>query len=135
MSNSKNKLKLTAKQEKFCNEYLVDLNASGAARRAGYSVKTSNVTGPQYLLKPVVQARIQQLRKVLAKNEGVTPEKVVAEFASIAFHKPSKIYKVSDKIKALESLGKYLGIFLEDNKQKADSFATALSEATKCRAQ
>ncbi|GAB3287827.1 terminase small subunit [Parahaliea aestuarii] len=53
---------LTAKQERFCQEYLVDLNATHAAARAGYSVRTAKQAGAENLSKPVLMARIEQLK-------------------------------------------------------------------------
>lgn len=52
---------LTAKMEMFCREYLVDLNATQAAIRAGYSVDSANVQGSQNLAKPSIQERIAEL--------------------------------------------------------------------------
>jgi phage terminase small subunit len=54
--------KLTPKQEIFCQEYLVDLNATEAARRAGYSKRSANNIGPGNLLKPIIQLRIEELK-------------------------------------------------------------------------
>lgn len=53
---------LTDKQEMFCREYLVDLNATQAAIRAGYSEKTAPVIGSENLTKPNVQDRIAELK-------------------------------------------------------------------------
>ncbi|MBN3500909.1 terminase small subunit [Burkholderia cenocepacia] len=50
--------KLTAKQQCFVDEYLIDLNATAAARRAGYSVKTADRIGPELLGKTWVAAAI-----------------------------------------------------------------------------
>ena len=174
---SKPKPKLTVKQEKFCNEYLVDLNAAGAARRAKYSIKSCKLIGHQNITKLNIQKRIQQLRKELKTESGLTPIMVIDEYKKIAFsnvqdylgesneiidlttiarekaaavesvqidirHDSGKDaegytekikFKLYSKLNALDSLGKHLGIFLEDNKQKADSLATALAEAVKCR--
>lgn len=60
---------LTDKQEMFCREYLVDLNATQAAIRAGYSVKTANRTASENLSKPDIQNRIAELK--LQRNEDV----------------------------------------------------------------
>ncbi|EML0361272.1 terminase small subunit [Providencia rettgeri] len=54
---------LTDKQEMFCREYLVDLNATQAAIRAGYSDKTANRTASENLSKPDIQLRISELLK------------------------------------------------------------------------
>lgn len=53
---------LTDKQEMFCREYLIDLNATQAAIRAGYSAKTANRTASENLSKPVIQKRITELK-------------------------------------------------------------------------
>ena len=76
--------KLTPKQEKFVEEYLVDLNATAAARRAGYSAKTANRIATENLSKPVIQAAIARRREDLAKNT-ITPEQIIAEYQKIAF--------------------------------------------------
>lgn len=52
---------LTAKQELFCKEYIVDLNATQAAIRAGYSEKTAEIIGHENLRKPYIAKRVQQL--------------------------------------------------------------------------
>lgn len=54
--------KLTAKQEMFCKEYLVDLNATQAAKRAGYSEKTAKESGCENLTKLNIQERIAELK-------------------------------------------------------------------------
>lgn len=53
---------LTDKQEMFCREYLIDLNATQAAIRTGYSAKTANRTASENLSKPDIQSRIAELK-------------------------------------------------------------------------
>ena len=53
---------LTGKQEMFCREYLIDLNATQAAIRAGYSAKTVNRTASENMSKPDIQSRIAELK-------------------------------------------------------------------------
>ncbi|PWW10417.1 terminase small subunit [Pantoea sp. AG702] len=60
---------LTDKQEMFCREYLIDLNATQAAIRAGYSEKTARASGHENLTKPDVQSRIADLKS--QRNEQV----------------------------------------------------------------
>jgi len=55
-------VKLTAKQEMFCREYLIDLNATQAAIRAGYSTKTAKEQAAQHLSKLNIQCRIAELK-------------------------------------------------------------------------
>lgn len=63
--------KLTDKQELFCQEYLIDLNATQAAIRAGYSEKTAQQTGSENLSKPVIQARISELKSTRCEKLAV----------------------------------------------------------------
>ncbi|AST70210.1 hypothetical protein BFG07_17010 [Kosakonia cowanii] len=60
---------LTDKQEMFCREYLIDLNATQAAIRAGYSVKIARASGCENLTKPDIQNRIAELK--VERNEQV----------------------------------------------------------------
>jgi phage terminase small subunit len=77
--------KLTPKQQRFIEEYLIDLNASAAARRAGYSEKTAGAIGDENLKKPEIAAAIAERRAVLAQNAEITQEMIVAELAKIGF--------------------------------------------------
>ncbi|MBD1373762.1 terminase small subunit [Hazenella sp. IB182357] len=77
--------KLTPKQKTFVNEYIVDLNATKAAIRAGYSEKSARFSGHENLTKPNIQAAIQ---KALDKREArteVTADMVLKQWAKIAF--------------------------------------------------
>lgn len=78
-------MKLTAKQEAFCEEYLIDLNATQAAIRAGYSERTADSQGPALLRKTHVADRIAQLKKKRSKKTGITAERVLEELAAIGF--------------------------------------------------
>lgn len=77
--------KLTPKQERFVEEYLIDLNATQAATRAGYSAKTAEQQGYQLLQKPSVQAALEERRAKMAKATDVTPERVIHELAKLGF--------------------------------------------------
>jgi len=76
---------LTPKQARFVDEYLIDLNATQAAIRAGYSAHTANRIGPETLLRPHVAAAVAALQAALAAKAGVTRERIVAELAKIGF--------------------------------------------------
>jgi len=82
---------LTGKQERFVQEYLVDLNATQAAIRAGYSEKTAKSVGCENLTKPDVAAAIAQRQKKLAAKLEITQERVIAELAKIGFSDIRKI--------------------------------------------
>jgi phage terminase small subunit len=82
---SKRKRGLTPKQRKFCSEYVVDLNATQAAIRAGYSAKTARSQASDLLTKPDIQEGIREAQKALASTLSITPEKVLKEWGNIAF--------------------------------------------------
>lgn len=79
-------VKLTPKQQKFCDEYLVDLNATQAAIRAGYSKKTANEIGAQNLAKVSIQEYLTAARQRMQERTEITADMVVKELARIGFH-------------------------------------------------
>jgi len=142
---------MTAKQKMFCNEYLVDLNATQAAIRAGYSVASARDIGYDNLTKTYIKAYIEKrIGKIIEKTE-ITQEKVLNELAKIGFatiedyvevdedqyddkvvrikstkdipeDKKAAIssikqgangieVKLHDKVRALENIGRHLGMF------------------------
>lgn len=140
---------LTVKQRMFVEEYLIDLNATQAAIRAGYSAKTADQQGSRMLANVKVQQAIAERMAVRSKRTGVNQDRVVLELAKIAFVRMTDVvdsngrikqdaseddlsciesikYKESDneyggsverevkvasKLKALELLGKHLGMW------------------------
>lgn len=122
--------KLTAKQEAFVREYMVDLNATQAAIRAGYSEKTSRSIGQENLTKPVILARIQALQAERAKKLELDADWVLRRLKEIsdkcmqaepvmAFDYDSKSMVETGEFqfdstganKATELIGKHLGMF------------------------
>jgi len=77
--------KLTAKQARFVDEYMVDLNATQAAIRAGYSAKTAADIGRQLLRKTPVAGAIAERQRAVSERTGVTAERVIEELAKIGF--------------------------------------------------
>ena len=77
--------KLTPKQERFVQEYMVDLNALQAAIRAGYSKDTAGVIGHENLKKPYIQAAIARARQEQQQRTQITADSVVKELAQVAF--------------------------------------------------
>ena len=69
--------RLTPKAAKFVQEYLIDMNASAAALRAGYSEKTAHAIGWENLRKPEIQEALQIARQELSVKTGITPEMVI----------------------------------------------------------
>lgn len=106
---------LTPKQQRFIEEYLVDLNATQAAVRAGYSEKTAEAIGHENLRKPQIQEKVSAAIRERAERTGITQERVVEELGKVAFQEASDAssseLKYSSKLKALELLGKHLGMF------------------------
>src|SRR5882724_1801576 len=77
--------KLTPKQQKFIAEYLIDLNATQAAIRAGYSKKTARFIGHENLTKPDIALEVAKRQAKRADKLEVTAESVVAELAKLGF--------------------------------------------------
>lgn len=138
---------MTAKQKRFCEEYLIDLNATQAAIRAGYSPDSARQSGADNMKNPYIRAHIDRTMAERSKRTGVNADRVVRELAKIAFVNASDVIdaddatlkadavpedlaaiqsvkvktfgedglereiKLADKLKALELLGKHLGMF------------------------
>jgi len=77
--------KITAKEERFSLEYLIDFNATQAAIRAGYSEKTARAIGSENLTKPYIQNFIKEMQDNTAKAAGISVLRIVKEHAKIAF--------------------------------------------------
>lgn len=74
-------MSLTPKQQRFVDEYLIDLNAAGAARRAGYSERTADRQGHENLRKPEIAAAIAAAQQTRAARVGLTSDDVLRELA------------------------------------------------------
>ena len=145
--------KLTVKQKRFVEEYLIDLNATQAAIRAGYSPNSARDIGSENLTKPHIRARVEEALAERSKRTGINADRVVRELARIAFVNAADVInfdtatlsenaseddtaaiasvkvktiptdagegvereiRMCDKLKALELLGKHLGMFNND---------------------
>lgn len=71
------KKKLTPKRERFCQEYLIDLNVSASARRAGYSVKSAGNEGNRLLKDAHIQARIHELQVKSSTEFNITKQRIM----------------------------------------------------------
>lgn len=76
---------LTAKQARFVDEYLIDLNATKAAIRAGYSKKTARQAGFENLTKPDIAAAIAEAQTKRSERTGITQDKVLEGLARLGF--------------------------------------------------
>jgi len=103
-------VKLEPKQESFCAEYMIDLNATQAAIRAGYSEDTAKQIGSENLTKLDISEYIQELVKPKLKKLDITQDYVLNGIKDIADDLESRHI---DKLKAYELLGKYLKLFTD----------------------
>ena len=132
--------KLTAKQQRFCDEYLIDLNATQAAIRAGYSKKTAAQTAARLLTNVKIQEYIENrmaekeaaliadqdevlkyLTSVL-RGQSKSTEIVIEGLGdgSTKARKMEKEPSEKDKLKAAELLGKRYGLYTEKVEEKVD---------------
>ena len=88
--------KLTNKQQAFVNEYLIDLNATQAAIRAGYSKKTAQVIGSENLCKPVISEAIDAAKAARIVRTQVTSDKVLAELAKLGYSNMEDYITIGD---------------------------------------
>jgi phage terminase small subunit len=95
---------LTPKQAAFVREYLVDKNATQAAIRAGYSVKTAASIGEENLRKPEIRTAIDVGLTDLATRVGITAEMVLRERKRIAFFDPRKLLDSEGNPKPIQDL-------------------------------
>lgn len=100
------KWNLTDKQNKFCREYIIDLNATQAAIRAGYSKKTARSQGQRLLINVDIQEFISFLKQNTAKKLEITHEMLTAEWAKMAFSSFSNLHNTWIERKDFEDLKK-----------------------------
>jgi phage terminase small subunit len=124
--------KLTDKQKRFCDEYLIDLNAKQAAIRTGYSAKTAEVQASRLLSNVKVQEYISHKQKKLEAKAEVNAQwvldnlKFVAERCMIPeplYDKQGNIveytFQAAGANRALELIGKHLGMFTDKIESKS----------------
>ena len=130
-------MKLTGKQQRFVEEYLIDQNATQAAIRAGYSEKTAHATGYENLKKPEIAKALEKEQEARTERTRVDQDWVITRLMSIA-ERSMQAEKVTDRSgnpvlvqtqagdvvpaytfnaaganKALELLGRNLGMFTD----------------------
>jgi phage terminase small subunit len=95
---------INPKQQRFVDEYLVDLNATKAAIRAGYSEKTAGQQAFDLLKKPEIQDAIEVAQKSRQQRTHITQDRVLQELARIAFFDPRKLLDESGNPRSLTDL-------------------------------
>lgn len=103
--------KLNEKQNRFCREYIIDLNATQAAIRAGYSEKTAYSIGQRLLKKVECQELIQELMDERKKRTRLTADDVLERIDRIA--KATEAEQPGTSLKACELYGKHLRLFAD----------------------
>ena len=96
--------KLTPKQKAFVSEYLIDLNATQAAIRAGYSPKTANEQGARLLANVSIAQTIQKAMQDREQRTEITQDRVLQEYARLAFYDPRKLFQPDGTPKPIETL-------------------------------
>lgn len=105
---------LSNKQARFCEEYLIDLNATQAAIRAGYSVNSAGAIGNENLQKPEIAERIQELQAYRSDATGISSDYVLKSLYAVAERcMGDEKFEAAGANKSLELLGKHLGLFTE----------------------
>lgn len=156
--------KLTDRQKRFVDEYIISLNATQAAIKAGYSPKTSYSMGQRLLKNVEIQTALQNKQQRLECKTEITQERILKELANVALANatdyvtitdggvqtintadipPDKLaaiagikqtqtgieIKTRDKLKALELLGKHLGMFNDTDKRQDDNITVVIEGA------
>lgn len=118
---------MNAKQKKFCDEYLIDCNATQAAIRAGYSPKTAKSIGQENLTKPDLKAYIDEQLEILHNERTADAQEVLEYLTAVMRGQHTEqtlqligegVQKITDidvsakeRLKAAELIGKRYGMF------------------------
>lgn len=128
---------LTAKQQRFVDEYLIDLNATQAAIRAGYSEKTARSISNENLTKPDIQAAIQKGMEARSGRVAITQDMVLRELAKIGFSDIRKVVRWGETQLRMaggddegDAMVPYHGLALIDSAQIDDDTAGAIAEVS-----
>lgn len=114
---------MTAKQQRFCEEYMIDLNATQAAIRAGYSPQTAQEQSSRLLSNVMVKNEIARLQAKQSVHTGITADRVLREYGSIAFAalEADGMIRPKDKLHALDAIAKHLGIDAPKESEAGDT--------------
>lgn len=124
-------MKLTPKQQAFCDYYIASGNATEAAIKAGYSENTARSIGSENLTKPDIQSYIQA-QSQQRHNERIASAEEILEYLSEVVRNPDEATR--ERTKAAELLGKRYALFeeaKENPEAKLDKLCNAIKEAVK----
>ena len=113
---------MTPKQRRFVEEYLVDLNAARAAKRAGYRAKWAASRGYHLLRSPAVAAAVTKAQARRAARTQVSADRVVTELAKVAFGDPRRLLSWGPD-----------GVVLRDSSELTEAEAALVSEVSETR--
>ena len=120
---------LKPKQEMFCKEYIIDLNGTQAAIRAGYSHKTARQIATEMLSKLYIQEYVQSLMDSRSKKVEITAENILLDILDTR-EAAKEQDKLSERLKCNELLGKHLKMFT-DRLDVSSKQEISLSESDK----
>lgn len=131
-----NQSDLNLRQLRFIDEYLIDLNATQAAIRAGYSAKTAGQMGFELLKKPQIQQAIEKAREKTAQKLEITRERVLEEYAKLAFLDPRRFYNADGTLKKVPDMDEdtaaaLMGFEVDEIKMGEDSPAIGVTQKIK----
>jgi phage terminase small subunit len=125
---------LTPKQQRFVDEYLIDLNATQAAIRAGYREKAAYATGAENLRKPLIAAALTEAMKAREARTEITQDRVLDELAKIGFADIRKAVKWGDGIAVTNPESGEIevsnGVSLIGSEEIDDATAASISEVS-----
>lgn len=104
MDGSNRRRPPTPKQQAFAREYLVDMNATKAAIRAGYSARTAKHIGSENLTKPAVQALVEQGMRARSVRTEIDGDRVLKELAYIAFADIGEVFTEDGSLRPLKDI-------------------------------
>jgi len=117
MASKKDEEKLTPKEAAFAAEFIIDLNVTQSAIRAGYSKKTARVIGQNLMRKPRVQKAIEAAQAARAKRTEITQDRVLREYGRLGFSDMRHLMSWDEE-----------GVKLKDSGELSDDVAPSVAE-------
>ena len=111
--------KLSAKEDRFCREYVIDYNGTQAAIRSGYKGSDAAVRASKLLRKAKVSARIRELQQEMAQRLAMSQDYVVIELVK-TYQECKDAEDSKNALRALELMGKHLGMFEKRQKEEGN---------------
>jgi len=115
-------MKLTAKQARFCEEYLIDFNGYKSAIRAGYAKRSATEQATRMLRKDHIIKYLNKLKAETAKRNNLTIDEIVSRINKISLEGEED----KDKLKANDMLMKYLGGYNLNKEEETKQGATTI---------